>query len=200
MCVSRNTLGNALLPAQERDRKATQTFLLVVRLLLPTPAQALQRPCHLAAKLILPGAGLCPPRRLLLLLVLVVVQDGGLSDGHPNDGVVGLQARVAEVLPGLGAQQHRGDVVDLVGGLGAGALLRDAAALVPAPLGVQGHHEHQQQQQQRDQPALQRHQRAPSGSTEGTWGAAVPTESQNDGWMRNKTQLIPLPSTTATSL
>lgn len=145
------------------ETEKPQTFLLIVRLLIPTPAQALQRPCHLAAKLILPGAGLCPPRRLLLFLILVVIQDGGLADGHPDDGVVGLEARVAEALTGLGAQQHRGDVVDLVRGLRAGALLRDAAALVPAPLGVQSHHEDQEEQQQRDQPTLQRRAKGDKG-------------------------------------
>jgi len=90
----------------KEEREKPQTFLFVVRLLLPAPAQALQRPCHLAAKLILPGAGLCPPWRLLLLLVLVVIQDGGLADGHPDDRVVGLEAGVAEALAGLGTQQH----------------------------------------------------------------------------------------------
>lgn len=140
----------------KEKRENPQTFLFIVRLLLSTPAQALQRPRHLAAKFILPGAGLCPSRGLLLLLVLVVVQDGGLADGHPDDRVVGLEARVAETLTGLGAQQHRGDVVDLVGGLRAGALLRDAAALVPAPLGIQSHHEDQEEQEQRNQPTLRR--------------------------------------------
>lgn len=154
----------------EDQAEQPPTFLLVVRLLLPTPAQALQRPRHLAAKLILPGAGFCPLRRLLLLLVLVVIQDGGLADGHADDRVVGLQARVAEALSGLGAQQHRGDVVDLVGGLGAGTLLRDAAALVPAPLGVQSHCEDQEEQEQSDQPTL--------------WDSKE-TCQQTQGWLRS---------------
>lgn len=110
---------------------------------------------HLAAKLILAGDMVGPTGRVLLFFIVIVIQDGGLADGHADDGVVGLQPGGAEALAGLGAQQHRGDVVDLVRGFRAGALLGDAAALLPAPLGVQRHCEHQQQQQQSNEAALQ---------------------------------------------
>ena len=131
------------------------TFLLKVPFLFPWSAQAVQGVGHLTAKLILTGDVVGPPGRVLLLLVVIVIQDGGLPDGHADDGIVGLQPGGAEAFPGLGAQQHGGDVVDLVSGFRAGALLGDAATLLPAPLGVQRHSEHQQQQQQCNEATLQ---------------------------------------------
>jgi len=68
--------------------------------------------------------------------------------------------------------------VDLVGGLRAGTLLRDAATLVPAPLGVQSHREDQEEQEQRDQPSLQRRG---TGMGQGMHGA--------QGWVRGCTRM-----------
>lgn len=131
------------------------TFLPKVPFLFPWSAQAVQRVGHLAAKLVLPGDVVGPPGWVLLLLIVIVIQDGGLPDGHADDGIVGLQPGGAEAFPGLGTQQHRRDVVDLMRGFRAGALLRDATTFLPAPLGIQRHGEHQQQQQQRNETALE---------------------------------------------
>lgn len=76
----------------------------------------------------------------LVLITVVVVQDGRLSDGHADDGAAVLvvaASRAAVAVAALRPQQHRGDVVDLVRGLGAGALLRDAAALAPSVAGIE---------------------------------------------------------------
>lgn len=82
------------------------TFLLKVHFFFPWPSQAVQGVGSLAAKLILTRDMVGPPRRVLLLLIVVVIQDGGLSDGHADDRVVGLQPRGAEGFPGLGPEQH----------------------------------------------------------------------------------------------
>ena len=142
-------------PLEGGMQQGRLTFLLKVPFLFPWSAQAVQGVGHLTAKLILTGDVVGPPGRVLLLLVVIVIQDGGLPDGHADDGIVGLQPGGAEAFPGLGAQQHGGDVVDLVSGFRAGALLGDAATLLPAPLGVQRHSEHQQQQQQCNEATLQ---------------------------------------------
>lgn len=143
------------MPPGRWDATRGLTFLLKVPFLFPGPAQAVQGVGHLAAKLVLAGDVIGPPGRVLLLFIVIVIQDGGLPDGHADHGVVGLQPGGTEAFAGLGAQQHRRDVVDLVRGFRAGALLGDAATLLPAPLGVQRHREHQQQQQQRDEATLQ---------------------------------------------
>lgn len=117
---------------------------------------------HLAAKLILTRHVIGPPRGVLILFIVIVIQDGGLPNGHADDGIVGLQPGGAEAFPGLGTQQHRRDVVDLMSGFRACALVRDATALLPAPLGVQRHGEHQQQQQQRNEATLEQEGRRTS--------------------------------------
>lgn len=75
----------------------------------------------------------------VVLVAVVVVQDRGLADGHADDGaavLVGVPGAPVAVAA-LRSEQDGGDVVDLVGGLRAGALLRDAAALAPSVAGVQ---------------------------------------------------------------
>lgn len=75
-------------------------------------------------------------------VVLVAIQDGGLADAERPAGVVALYAGIAQALPPVASDQHRGDVVDLIGRLGAGALLglRHPAPLAPPPAGVEDHH------------------------------------------------------------
>lgn len=131
------------------------TFLLKVPLLFSWPAQTVQAVGHLASKLLLPGDMVGPPGKVLLLLIVIIIQDGGLPDGHSNDRIVSLQPRGAEAFPGLGPQQHGRDVVNLMRGFRACALLGDATALLPAPLGVQSHSEHQQQKQQCNESTLE---------------------------------------------
>lgn len=95
-------------------------------------------------------------------VVLVAIQDGGLADAERPAGVVALHAGVAQALPPVAPDQHRRDVVDLVGRLGAGALLRlrHAAPLAPPPAGVEDHHQAQDGEQQGDHPSLRAPTRA----------------------------------------
>jgi len=89
-------------------------------------------------------------------ILLVPVQNRCLPDAEGAAGVGPLTPRVPQALSGLASHQHRGDVVDLVRRLGAGALLRlgDAAALTPAAAGVEDQDQEQDGQQKGDHPAL----------------------------------------------
>lgn len=94
---------------------------------------------------------------VVVLVAVVVVQDGGLADGHPDDGgaVLVRAAGAAVAIAALRPQQDGGDVVDLVGGLCAGALLRDTATLAPSVAGVQDEGEEEDQEEERDQASLE---------------------------------------------
>lgn len=85
------------------------------------------------------GGGVERVPAMVVFVAVVVIQDGGLANGHPDDraAVLVRAARAAVAVAALRPQQHRGDVVDLVGGLCAGALLGDPAALAPSVAGVQ---------------------------------------------------------------
>lgn len=91
-------------------------------------------------------------------VILVPVQDGRLADAEGAAGVVALPARIPQTLPRLATHQHGGDVVDLIGCFGAGALLRlrDPAAFTPASASVQNQYQAQDGQQQSDHASLQR--------------------------------------------
>lgn len=94
----------------------------------------------------------------LVLVAVVVVQDGRLADGHADDGAAVLvvaAAGAAVAVAALRPQQHGGDVVDLVRGLGAGALLRDAAALAPSVAGVEDEGEEEDEEEERDEASLE---------------------------------------------
>lgn len=91
---------------------------------------------QLIVKLVGGGVERVPP--VVVLITVVVVQDGGLADRHPDDGAAVLvsAAGAAVAVTTLRPQQDRGDVVDFVGGLRAGALLGDTAAFAPSVAGV----------------------------------------------------------------
>lgn len=94
---------------------------------------------------------------VVVLVAVVVVQDGGLADRHPDDGAAVLvrAAGGAVAVAALRPQQDGGDVVDLVGGLRAGALLGDTATLAPSVAGVQDEGEEEDQEEERDQASLE---------------------------------------------
>lgn len=103
------------------------------------------------------GGGVERVPAVLLLVAVVIVQNGGLADGHPDDGgaVLVRAAGAAVAVAALRPQQDRGDVVDLVGGLRAGALLGDAAALTPSVAGVQDEGEEKDQEEECDEASLE---------------------------------------------
>lgn len=76
---------------------------------------------------------------LVILIAVVIIQDGRLSNGHADDGASMLvcPSGASVAVAALGPQQHRGNVVDLMSGLSAGALLRDSAPLAPPVARVQ---------------------------------------------------------------
>lgn len=86
---------------------------------------------------------------------IVPIQYGRLSDAE-GAAVGTLTPRVPQTFPGLASHQHRGDVVNLIGRLGAGALLglRDAAAFTPAPAGIEDQDQTQDGQQKGDHSTL----------------------------------------------
>lgn len=93
--------------------------------------------------------------RLLVLLAVAVVQDGRLADGHADDrGVLEGSGATETVTTLRGSQQNGGDVVDLMSGLGAGALLRSAATPTPALTGVQDQREEKDEEKKSDQTTL----------------------------------------------
>lgn len=75
----------------------------------------------------------------VVLVAVVIIKNGGLADGHTNDGASMLvcASRAPVAVTALGSEQNRGNVVDLVGGLRARALLGDAATLAPSVAGIQ---------------------------------------------------------------
>lgn len=105
----------------------------------------------------LAGGGVERVPAVIVLVAVVVVQDGGLADGHPDDGAAMLvrTAGAAVAIAALRPQQDGGDVVDLVGGLRAGALLGDTATLAPPVAGVQDEREEEDQEEERDQASLE---------------------------------------------
>lgn len=102
------------------------------------------------------GGGVERVPAVVVLIAVIVVQDGGLADGHPDDGgaVLVRAAGAAVAVAALRPQQDGGDVVDLVGGLRAGALLRNTATLAPSVAGVQDQGEEEDQEEERDQASL----------------------------------------------
>lgn len=88
--------------------------------------------------------------------VLLPVQNRRLPNAQGAAGVRPLTAGIPQALAGLASHQHGGDVVDLVSGLGAGALLglRDPTTFTPAPAGVEDQDQTQDGQQKGDHPAL----------------------------------------------
>ena len=102
------------------------------------------------------GRGVQRVSPLVVLVAVVVVQDGGLADGHADDGAAVLVGapRAPVAVAALGPEQDGGDVVDLVSGLGAGALLGDAAPLAPPVAGVQHQGEEENQEQEGDEASL----------------------------------------------
>lgn len=94
---------------------------------------------------------------MVVLVAVVVVQDGGFADGHPDDGAAVLvrAAGGAVAVAALRPQQDGGDVVDLMGGLRAGALLGDTATLAPSVAGVQDEGEEEDQEEECDQATLE---------------------------------------------
>lgn len=91
---------------------------------------------HLVVELV--GRGVKRVPALVLLVAVVIVENGGLADGHADDGAAVLVGapRGPVAVAALRSEQDGGDVVDLVGGLGAGAFLGDAATLAPPVAGV----------------------------------------------------------------
>lgn len=88
--------------------------------------------------------------------VLLPVQNRCLPNAEGAAGVRPLTAGIPQALAGLASHQHRGDVVNLISGLGAGALLglRDPTTFTPAPAGVEDQDQTQDGQQKGDHPAL----------------------------------------------
>lgn len=75
----------------------------------------------------------------VLLITVVVIKNRGLADRHTNNraSMLVCASRAPVAVTTLGSEQNRGNVVDLMGGLGAGALLGDTAALAPSVAGIQ---------------------------------------------------------------
>lgn len=94
---------------------------------------------------------------LLVVVAVAVVQDGSLSDGHADDRAVLVSAGCPEPVPGLGwSEQDRRDVVDLVRGLSAGALLGSSAATAPTLASVKDQGEEEDEEQKSDQATLRK--------------------------------------------
>lgn len=93
----------------------------------------------------------------VVVIAVVVIENGRLADGHPDDGAAVLvgAAGAPVAVAALRSQQDRRDVVNLVGGLGAGALLRDTAPLAPPVAGVQDKGEEEDEEEERDEASLQ---------------------------------------------
>lgn len=85
------------------------------------------------------GRGVVRVSAGVLLVAVVVIEDGGLADGHADDRapVLVCVPGTPVAVPALGPEQNGGDVVDLMGGLGARALLGDAATLAPPVARIQ---------------------------------------------------------------
>lgn len=105
----------------------------------------------------LAGGGVERMPTVVVLVAVVIIQDGGLADGHPNDGAAMLvrAAGATVAVTALRPQQDGGDVVDLVGGLRAGALLGNTATLAPSVAGVQDEGEEEDQEEERNQASLE---------------------------------------------
>lgn len=75
----------------------------------------------------------------VLLITVVIIENRGLTDRHADDraSMLVCVSRAPVGVTTLGSQQNRGDVVYLVGGLCACALLRDTATLAPSMAGIQ---------------------------------------------------------------
>ena len=110
------------------------------------------------------GCGGVCVSHLIVLITVIVIKDGGLPDGHANNRTVLELPGAPEAVPTLGPQQHRGDVVDLMGGLCAGAFLGDTSALAPAVTCVQHQGEEEDEEEESDQASLEERGRETSTS------------------------------------
>lgn len=75
----------------------------------------------------------------VFVIAVIIIEYGGLANRHADHRAAVLvgASRAPVAVAALRTEQNRGDVVDLVGGLGAGALLRDTPTLAPSVTGVQ---------------------------------------------------------------
>lgn len=85
------------------------------------------------------GRGVQRVSTWVVFVAVVIIKYGGLADGHTDDRapVLVCVSRAPVAVTALGSKQDRGNVVDLVGGLRACALLGDTATLAPSVAGVQ---------------------------------------------------------------
>lgn len=89
--------------------------------------------------------------RLLVIFTVAVIQDGRLPDGHPDNRAMLVGTRCPEPVPGLRwSEQNRWNVVDLVGGLSAGAFLRRPATTAPALTSVEDQSEEEDEEEESD--------------------------------------------------
>lgn len=107
------------------------------------------------------GRGVKRVTAWVLLVAVVIIEDRGLADGHTYDRapVLVCASRAPVAVAALGSQQNRGDVVDLVRGLRAGALLGDAATLAPSVARIQNEGEEEDQEEEGDEASLDQSKR-----------------------------------------
>lgn len=123
---------------------------------------------QLAVELV--GCGVHGVSARFVLITVVIVEDGGFPDGHADDRVpVLVRASGAPVaVAALRPEQDGGNVVDFVGGLGAGTLLGDASALAPPVAGVQDEREEENQKQEGNEASLDGKQEKRNRECEGS--------------------------------
>lgn len=168
-----------------QGRIQSPTWCEVHPSLLVAALQGVQGASGLAGK-VLPSIHALPLQVVAQVcdVVLIAIQDGCLPDAQGAAGVVALHAGIAQTLPPMPADQHRWNVVNLIGCLSTGTLLGlgDPAALAPAPASVQDHYQAQDGQQQSNHAAL--------GREDSRW-------MQGDGELGPREALpLPLPPTT----
>lgn len=93
----------------------------------------------------------------ILLVTVVIIKNRGFADGHTNDRASMLvrASRAPVAVTALGSEQNRGNVVDLMGGFCACALLWDTATLAPSVAGIQDEGKEENQEKECNEASLE---------------------------------------------
>lgn len=75
----------------------------------------------------------------VFIITVIIIKNGGLTDGHTDDRAAMLvsASRAPVAVTALRSEKNRRDVMDLVGGLSASALLGYTTTLAPSVTGIQ---------------------------------------------------------------
>jgi len=102
------------------------------------------------------GCGVTRVPASIFLVTVVIIENWGLSNWHSDDRAAMLMSASGApvAVTALLTEQNGRNVVDLMGGLSTGTLLRDPATFAPSMTGIQDKREEENQEQEGNEASL----------------------------------------------